>query len=290
MDIKGFLTEQQLPDSYQHIAQQWFIPLAEEIAAHQNGARQPFFVGVNGCQGSGKSTVCAFLVYYFSRCGLDAVTVSLDDFYLSQQQRQSLAQAIHPLFATRGVPGTHDTALAAQTFRALKQGESVALPRFNKSTDNPFDQQAWPVVLQTPDIVLVEGWCWGVAPQTEDALLAPVNKLEADEDSNGRWRRYVNEQLANTYQPLFDEMDYWFMLKGPSFDCVYQWRCEQEHKLATQTCHNGKGLMSDEQILRFIQHYQRLTEHAFRTLPKRCNRVFELDEHRNIFNVIRTSE
>ena len=288
MDIKGFLTEQQLPESYQHIAQQWFIPLAEEIALHQKGAGRPFFVGVNGCQGSGKSTVCAFLVHYFSQIGLDAVTVSLDDFYLSQEERRTLAQTVHPLLATRGVPGTHNTELAANTFSALQHGKTVALPRFNKSTDNPFAQQEWPVVRKTPDIVLVEGWCWGVAPQDEEALIEPVNTLEAQEDDGGEWRRFVNTQLATEYQALFDEMDYWFMLKGPSFERVYQWRCEQEHKLATKNGHNGKGIMTDQQILRFIQHYQRLTEHAFKTLPQRCQRVFELDENRNIFNVIRT--
>ena len=35
-----------------------------------------------------------------------------DDFYLTQAQRQDLAQQIHPLLKSRGVPGTHDVPLA----------------------------------------------------------------------------------------------------------------------------------------------------------------------------------
>ena len=288
MDITGFLNEHQLPDTYQAIAQEWFIPLADEILSHRNGAEGPFFVGVNGCQGSGKSTLCDFLIHYFThQHGLSAVTISLDDFYLSRARRQELAANVHPLLCTRGVPGTHNTVLADSTFTALKSAGSVALPRFNKATDDPFEGSAWPVITSPPDIVLIEGWCWGVSAQSEDALKEPVNDLERTEDPDGTWRRYVNDKIAAEYESLYDEMQYWVMLKGPSFEHVYKWRCEQEHKLAAKTGKTGIGIMSDEQILRFIQHYQRLTEHAFNSLPAKCNQVFELDENRVIKNVIR---
>ncbi|MEG3768797.1 kinase, partial [Alteromonas sp. 14N.309.X.WAT.G.H12] len=169
MDLKGFLTEHQLPASYADIAQKWFVPLAQDIATHHEGANEPFFVGINGCQGSGKSTVCDFLVYALSELhGLTAVTVSLDDFYLSSGARVTLSETVHPLLKTRGVPGTHDTQLAKDTFKALIRGDTVALPRFDKSTDNPKPQDTWPVITKPVDVVLVEGWCWGVPPQTEE--------------------------------------------------------------------------------------------------------------------------
>ncbi|MBU2976777.1 kinase [Alteromonas sp. C1M14] len=290
MDLKGFLTEHQLPASYADIAQKWFVPLARDIASHQSGAKGPFFVGINGCQGSGKSTVCDFLVHALSaEYGLTAVTLSLDDFYLSSQERASLSNQIHPLLKTRGVPGTHDTQLADNTFKALIAGQAVALPRFDKSTDNPLPQDQWPVISTPVDVVLVEGWCWGVPPESADALETPINQLEANEDPDGHWRRYVNQQLTTEYQSLFDYMDFWVMLKGPSFERVYQWRCEQEHKLAIKKGHTGAGIMSDGEVLRFIQHYQRLTEHAFSTLPAKCHRVFELDGQRNIVNLIKAN-
>ncbi|QJR79387.1 kinase [Alteromonas pelagimontana] len=288
MDIADFLAQHQLPTSYASIAQQWFIPLADEIKTHADGAAKPFFVGVNGCQGSGKSTLCEFLVSYLNATyNLNAVSVSLDDFYLPQSDRASLAKDVHPLLATRGVPGTHNTELALATFAKLRHEGNAPLPRFNKAVDNPFPVNEWPVINTPPDIVLMEGWCWGVPPQAESELKFPINRLEQEEDPVGIWRKFVNTQLAGDYQTLFDEMNYWVMLKGPSFEHVYQWRCEQEHKLAAKLGNRGAGIMTDEQIARFIQHYQRLTEHGFATLPAQCDQVFELDGNRQIVNVIK---
>lgn len=290
MELEQFLADHQLPEGYAHIAQKWFIPLAKDILSHKKGAPGPFFVGVNGCQGSGKSTLCDFLRFYLEAQHLHVVVLSLDDFYLSQPDRVQLAEQVHPLLVTRGVPGTHDTQLAHQVITALRQANSVALPRFNKATDNPYPTEQWPVINNRVDIVLMEGWCWGVPPQDQQALAEPVNKLEQNEDPDGTWRRYVNTQLADAYQSLFDEMQYWAMLKGPSFEHVYQWRCEQEHKLIARLTREGvpdasQQGMTDAQINRFIQHYQRLTEHSFARLPQRCHTVFELDGDRQIINV-----
>jgi D-glycerate 3-kinase len=53
--------------------------------------------------------------------GVSAVVLSLDDFYLTKAARAALAESIHPLFATRGVPGTHDLTLLNETINALRQ-------------------------------------------------------------------------------------------------------------------------------------------------------------------------
>lgn len=288
MDISTFLAVHQLPESYRDIAQKWFIPLADEIHEHQNGAKKPFFVGVNGCQGSGKSTLCDFLVFYLSEFKkLNVVSLSLDDFYLDKSSRNALAIKVHPLLATRGVPGTHDVSLAQTTFDRLRGYGTVSIPRFNKAIDNPFPVVEWPVIHSPPDIVLVEGWCWGVKPQTKAQLAEPVNALEHDEDPLGTWRNYVNKQLADSYQTLFEQMSFWVMLKAPSFEQVYSWRKEQEHKLAAKlgSSEAHSGIMTDLEIERFIQHYQRLTEQSLETLPSQCNYVYHLDETRQITHV-----
>jgi len=85
-------------------------------------------------------------------------------------------------------------------------------------------------------------------------------------------------------------IDLWIMLQAPSFDCVYQWRLEQEQKLADElnqseaTASRQNQLMSAKQIVRFIQHYQRLTEHTLKQLPDRVNYLFQLDQDRHIVN------
>ena len=68
-------------------------------------------VAIAGGQGSGKSTLAKLLAAASELLGRRAICASLDDFYLTHSERRTLAQQIHPLFATRGVPGTHDVGL-----------------------------------------------------------------------------------------------------------------------------------------------------------------------------------
>jgi D-glycerate 3-kinase len=81
--------------------------------------------------------------------------------------------------------------------------------------------------------------------------------------------------------PLYRYMDKWIFLKAPSFDSVYQWRCQQEHKLKKRVGSKA-DTMSDHEIARFIQYYQRLTEHSLCTLDTFSDWVFELDNERKI--------
>ncbi|APD86447.1 kinase [Alteromonas sp. Mex14] len=283
MDIHGFLTTHQLPSSYAEIAQQWFKPLCERLVEHQKGASRPLIVGINGSQGSGKSTLTSFIEAYLSSVhGKRVVSLSIDDFYFDQSQRNALAIKVHPLLKTRGVPGTHDVTLALNTFRSLDKGARALLPRFNKATDNPFPQEQWPVIEVKPDFIILEGWCVGAIPQSNSEIKKPINHLEEVEDPLAIWRSFVNTELAGDYQTLFEKIDYRIMLKAPSFDCVYQWRLEQEHKLAAKALEERDGVMSDEEVANFVQHYQRITEHALQYLPEKCDTVFYLDEKRTI--------
>ena len=283
MDIHGFLTTHQLPSTYAETAQKWFTPLCEQLLKHQKGATQPFIVGINGSQGSGKSTLTSFIESFLTSVhNKKVVSLSIDDFYYDQSQRNALAIKVHPLLATRGVPGTHDIPLALNTFRSLEKGTRTSLPRFNKATDNPIPKEQWPVIESSPDFIILEGWCVGAIAQTPSELKWPVNHLEEVEDPLGIWRSFVNTELAGDYQTLFDKIDYRIMLKAPSFDCVYQWRLEQEHKLAQKALKDSDGVMSDEEVANFVQHYQRITEHALAHLPEMCDTVFYLDETRTI--------
>lgn len=285
--LTEFTDKHQLSKDFLHDARKWYIPLAENIAKHQSGASAPYFLGINGCQGSGKSTLSEFLASYLTQeHGLKVVVMSLDDFYLDQSQRNAIAVKVHPLFKTRGVPGTHNIALASQVLSSLHSGAATSIPRFNKADDNPAPVSQWQQIDEQVDVVIFEGWCWGVEAQNEAQLIAPINALEDEQDETGVWRRFVNKQLAQNYVPLYGNMDYWVMLKAPSFESVYAWRLEQEHKLraslSTADSSSGSKVMSDEQVLAFIQYYQRLTEHGLSTLPQKCDLVFSLNSARRI--------
>ena len=57
--------------------------------------------------------------------GKTAITLSLDDFYLSKAARAHLAETVHPLCSARGVAGTHDVDLLKQTLAQLRDGRVI---------------------------------------------------------------------------------------------------------------------------------------------------------------------
>ena len=241
---------------------------------------EPLVVGLCGAQGSGKSTVSAALAARFER----AVTFSLDDLYLGRTARLDLARRIHPLLATRGVPGTHDPLLGLEVLNALKKGESVALPCFDKAQDDRAPCDSWPIVEAGCDLVIFEGWCVGARPQVAEDLVEPVNRLEAEEDRDGCWRRFVNEALAGPYQHLFDCIDLLALLAAPDWDTVLEWRIQQEQELRA-TSPGGIGVMDDRAVARFVSHFERLTRHILAEMPQRADLVLHLNERRDCLGI-----
>jgi len=286
--LKENMQAHSLPDSFAETITRWYQPLAKELAtACRQQNTDTHLLGVQGTQGSGKSTLADFLSVIFSHdYQLRCAVLSIDDFYLTRKERLSLAESTHPLLVTRGVPGTHDVNLAKQTIKTLKKlepGQSMRLVRFDKAIDDRAPESDWPVIEGPIDIIILEGWCVGVQPQSPSALLPPINDLERDEDPEAVWRNFVNRQLQDNYQSLFNQIDKLIVLNAPSFDCVYQWRLLQEQKLAARTSDNSSShILSSQQVLRFISHYQRLTEHCLNTLPKQADWLFELGEDHGI--------
>jgi len=286
--IEQFLKKHQLPAAYGLTINEWFLPLAEKLALEQKALSKPLIIGINGAQGSGKSTLADILHTVFEDdYKLKVASLSLDDFYLTRQQRLSLADTVHPLMATRGVPGTHDIALAIDTIRQLLKAENETLiPHFDKANDDRHRQSHWTSVVGAVDIIILEGWCMGAEAQTIDQLSIPVNDLEKNEDADRGWRYYINQQLHYSYPSLFSLVDRWIMLKAPSFECIYSWRLEQEKKLRS-SIDQPKKTMNDADIARFIKFYQRITEHLMQTLPGKVDCLFELNSERKIKRLIK---
>ena len=247
---------------------------------HENG--KPLLIGLCGSQGSGKSTVCKELATKWSDQGLRVAVLSLDDLYLTRDERERLARDVHPLLATRGVPGTHDVSLGIKTLHALSEPGRVKLPRFDKANDDRSPETCWDVVEAPVDVILFEGWCVGARPERSAALSKPINSLEASEDAEGRWRKYVNDELAGEYQTLFALIDFLVLLAAPDFDVVLKWRTQQERELRMQR--QGSAVMDDLALARFVQHYERLTRHILNEMPARANLVMRLDEDRRILS------
>ncbi len=289
MTAQDFIERHKLPQAYLHSAQQWFEPLLQQFADRYAADTTTQILGINGSQGSGKSTLADYLCTMIAdRHGIKAVSLSMDDFYLTKAERALLADTTHPLLATRGVPGTHDIDLAIRTIEQLTAGVDTQIPRFDKSIDDRVTGDKVEMHRGAAGLIVIEGWCWGAIAQSESELQLPINTLEQTEDPEGHWRHYINQSLAGNYQQLFAMADQLIMLQAPSFDTVYNWRLEQETKLIERLKSTGNsarsGLMSAQQILRFIQYFQRITEHSLQEMPRRAHHLYQLDQQRNIIN------
>lgn len=242
-------------------------------------AQRPVVLGICGAQGSGKSTLVNSLQDHLGRAGISCAVLSIDDLYLTRAERERLAAEVHPMLVTRGPPGTHDVALGIEVLDALRAGTNVALPRFDKARDNRADPAVWPRVGGQCQVLLFEGWCVGAVPQDEADLDRPVNELEAQEDADGVWRRFVNAALAGAYRALFSRIDRLVLLAAPGFDVVFDWRMQQEEELRAARP-DEDGIMSGAQVARFIQHYERITRHVLAEMPSRADLLVRLDRQR----------
>lgn len=251
---------------------------------------RPVLIGLSGPQGAGKSTACVNARHLLEKSGLTTLILSLDDFYLPRRKRHEHAAATHPLFRTRGVPGTHDVALAIRTIDGLLEGQPTLIPLFDKSLDDVLPTDNWALSPPHPDVVILEGWCVGARPQSVDALSEAVNALEAYEDPHGVWRAAVNDALASAYQKVFSRFDALCFLSPPDFNIVTQWRQMQENALRWKMAQRGeigRHVMSDDEVTRFVQHYERLTRHIIDEMPQRADLVIHLDTARRVTSFVK---
>ena len=294
--LQHFLGRHQLPESYLSMAESAFSPLIDEFNTQYQVNQKTYIIGINGCQGSGKSTLADYLCTVVAeKYHLATVALSLDDFYLTKAERIELARKIHPLLAQRGVPGTHDVNLAIDTISSLASGNKVLITRFDKSMDDRVPEANSETITGHIGLIVIEGWCFGAKPQAPNSLIEPVNHLERLEDPDGVYRDYVNTALATQYPQLFELVDSTAMLRAPSFKTVFEWRLEQEQKLieklrSTKTDPASVSTMSDQEIRRFIQNFQRITEHCLEEMPTRVDHLFQLNAARQIVDYRKPQE
>jgi len=274
--LTAFMAEERLPESFRLVFDEVCVPLADRALDWRADFGRTALVGLCGAQGSGKSTVAAAAVRRLRAHGLNAVAISLDDFYLGREARGWLAGQVHRLLQVRGPPGTHDVALACSVLDQLRGQATTAIPAFDKATDERRPKRAWRSVEGPADVVILEGWCVGARPEPAERLQTPVNTMERRDDPVRAWRGYVNRQLAEPYQALFARLDRLVLLQAPGFEVVRGWRAEQEAKLRERT---GAG-MSEAEVGRFIQHYERLTRWILEEMPARADWAVRLNPDR----------
>ena len=213
-------------------------------------------IAVVGAQGCGKTTLARAAADRFG-----AAQISIDDVYLTRSEREAMARGVHPLFVTRGPPGTHDLALLQRLIDALSAAgpdDETRIPDFDKRGDDRRPVEAWRVFQGRPSAILIDAWCLGAEPEDAAALAEPVNALEAEQDPDGGWRRAVNGFVGGPYAEFIAGCDAVLFLRAPSFDVVLDWRCEQEADLLGVA---PADLPAAERarLAGFIQYFERIT-------------------------------
>lgn len=278
-EIAAALAPGDWPQALREDLQQVYPPLLDWLRDHKP-AGGPLCIGLCGAQGTGKSSLAAALLAVLRhQLGWRGVSLSLDDFYLGAAARQQLAEQVHPLLQTRGVPGTHERdRLQAALQQARNPNGELVWPHFNKAADDRSPEGQWHSQSLPVDLVILEGWCVGLPPQEEAELQLPVNSLEAAEDADGRWRRWVNTQLQAYAKDLWSQLDGLVFLAAPSLAAIRRWRELQEQGNLQAAGVSQSALSNPQAMTRFLAHYERLTRHALEVLPSRCDVLVRLNE------------
>tara|TARA_B100000029_G_scaffold392096_1_gene389077 strand:- start:1364 stop:2293 length:930 start_codon:yes stop_codon:yes gene_type:complete len=275
--------------SKERLLKSYLIPLCFWISKKIN-KKKPIIIGLAGGQGTGKTTITSIvsliLKKYFK---LNVIKVSIDDFYKTRSERRILSITKHPLLMTRGVPGTHDYRMIFDFFKKVKSKnfKSIKLPKFDKSIDDRCKSKSWYKVKFRPDIIIFEGWCVGARAQNSYKIKKSINSLERVKDPNLIWRKYANTQLKTNYKKLFNYLDEIVYLKPSSFKLLQKWRIIQERNLWLNS-KKKKNLktMTKEEVINFMQTYQRITQNMFKDTPKYASIIFKLDSKHQINSAV----
>ena len=258
----------------------FYLPLSEWIYSVYIKDRKIKIIGLSGGQGSGKSTITGILKFILKKkYGLNLCIFSIDDFYKTKSERKKMSEKDHPLFLTRGVPGTHDIQLLNNILKKFKEKKfkNLLIPKFDKSIDDRSKKYKWQKIKKRPDIVILEGWCVGATHQKESDLKKPLNSIEKKFDQKLIWRRKVNYYLKNQYKKIFKKIDKLVYLKAPNFSYIYKWRLLQEQKMKLTL--KNKKTMSKQQVKEFIMFYERITKHMIKNFYKISDMTIFLDKY-----------
>eukprot|EP01001_Neometanema_parovale_P006715 NODE_3063_length_1286_cov_98.727429_g2908_i0.p1 GENE.NODE_3063_length_1286_cov_98.727429_g2908_i0~~NODE_3063_length_1286_cov_98.727429_g2908_i0.p1 ORF type:complete len:328 (-),score=36.41 NODE_3063_length_1286_cov_98.727429_g2908_i0:144-1127(-) len=245
----------------------WLLRLREaHLAApgKPDGVRKPLVIGLSCPQGGGKTTLTNYLQELLGAKGITCAVASLDDFYVTREEQSNIANANagNPLLQYRGNPGTQDLGLCLETLRKLSElgtaeGKPVPVPRFDKSAYGGLGDRApvstWPVISNVVDFVIIEGWCMGFTPASEEALHIP-NLIP------------VNRALGE-FAELYNALDAMLVVQLQDIQWVHPWRLEAEHKMIA----SGKPGMSDAEVedfvSRFMPAYRQFTPQLYSQNP-----------------------
>jgi len=262
------------------------VPIAERLQKmHSKG--KTIIVGIQGGQGTGKTTIVQVLEKQLKKKGFGVQSFSLDDFYTTYKERLALQQKFpNNTFyqISRGLPGTHRVKYLYQVLQKAKAGKDFEIPMFDKSLyDGKGDVLSKTrKVKGRQDFVILEGWCVGM-PEISSAELLKIckqNSIDIKKLDPSLQDHKVVLGFVKEYQPVWNLLDYQIMLKADSPEVHKKWRLLQETRLKAA---KGKG-MNEKQVHAFVEPYLPFTYVCY-DLIKPDVKVL-IDEKHNFYRIM----
>ena len=76
-------------------------------------------------------------------------------------------------------------------------------------------------------------------------------------------------------------------LKAKNFSLLQKWRLKQEHKLWLKTKKSSSlKIMSNDNVINFMQTYQRVTENMFKKMPRYASIILNLNSNHQIKSAV----
>ncbi len=261
------------------------FPIVEKLnEIHRKGTTT--IVGIQGGQGTGKSTIIKSLEKRLKKKGFKVQSFSLDDFYKSYDERQKLQKkfpANRFYQIPRGLPGTHRVKLLLETLKKAKEGKDFEIPVFDKSLYQgkgdvlPKNRK----IKGRHDFIILEGWCVGIPTVSSHKLLEickknsiAIKKIDPKLQDHKIVLNFIKE-----YRPIWKWLDYQIMLKADSSEVHKRWRLLQEKKLKEK---KGQS-MSQREVYAFVEPFLPFTYVCY-DLIKPDVKVL-IDEKHNFYKI-----
>lgn len=225
----------------------FYLPFGLHLYNRFQTLKKPFIQGIVGVQGAGKTTFTEIIVLILEHLKINVQAVSIDDFYKTYQERQSLKEK-DPRFKWRGPPGTHDLSQAIALCKAVKDEKGpFSFPVFDKSLHQGEGDRIDDRLVEKVDIVLFEGWFVGMRPMEKGFFL---NNSDFGDLKDREFAEDVS-LLLRDYCELWDLFNDLIILWPENVDFSKNWRVEAEEKMKGK----GKEGKSKCEIEDFVEYF-----------------------------------
>ena len=248
---------------------------------------QTVIIGLQGGQGTGKSTLSSFLKEELKKEGYRVQAFSIDDFYKTNAERQKLREKYknNPFYQiSRGLPGTHRIDFLLNTLKLIKAGKNFEIPVFDKSLHNAQGDVLKKTikVKERQDFIFFEGWCVGISYTSAQELkkICEKNKIGLNKIDPSLKHSKVILDFVKKYEPLWKFIDLMVMMKPSSVELHKKWRFQAEKELKKK---KGKG-MDEKGVNHFVDIFLPFTYLCYEKM--KADLTILIDEKHDFYALI----